>query len=65
MINKTLLIAIALVGVVLISGCIGTTQSNTNNSTNNQTITADQVANTVSQDLISENQTTVEIGDMV
>ncbi len=62
--NKTALIAIALVGVILISGCIGTTTNN-NTTTNNEQVTADTVSNSINQELIDENQTTVEIGDMI
>ena len=63
MINKTLIIAIALVGVILVSGCV---QQATNNTNTNQTqATATQVSGEINQQLLDENQTTVEIGDMV
>ena len=64
--NKTIIAALAIIGVILVSGCVQhATNTTTNNNSTQEQVNADQVASQVNQELIDENQTTVEIGDMV
>ena len=64
--NKTIIAALAIIGVILVSGCVQQAANNTTNTSSlNQEVSSNQVASEVSQQLIDENQTTVKIGDMV
>ena len=64
--NKTIIAALAIIGVILVSGCVQQAANNTANTNNSsQQVSSNQVASEVSQQLIDENQTTVKIGDMV
>lgn len=63
--KKTIaILSILLVAVIFVSGCVNQTANN--NTTANQTeVTSSQVSGEINQNLLPENQTTVEIGDMV
>ena len=64
--KSTAIIAIMLIGIVLVSGCIGdtTNDDNTDNGLTDETASTDQVMDEFDQNLIDETSE-VEIGDMV
>ena len=59
--NKTAIIVLILVGVVLITGCV---TGPSDDGTTDSTATTDQVMTELDQELIDETSS-VEIGDMV
>ena len=65
------ILAVALIGLVMVSGCLdgdddGTSDSNGNNNNggDGDTATADELSGEIDQNLIDEDEIT-EIGDMV
>ena len=60
--NSTAIIAILLIGVVLVSGCIGATDNG--DTPDGDTATTSEVMGELDQNLINEDSS-VEIGDMV
>jgi|GEM_PF-6304117 len=64
--KKTIaILSILLIAIIFVSGCVNQTTNNNNTTVNQTEVTASQVSGEVNQNLLPENQTTVEIGDMV